>query len=171
MFFVLRHILAHGKRSPSEPTQRIGEQKGTKRHILVDGQGVLLNVVVTGANRHDFTQVETTLDNVVVTRPEPTPEKPQHLCADKGFDNQKARTAMEGRGYTPLVRSRGQERQGKASNPDHRARRWVVEARHSWINRFRKILVRFEKTDRGYLALVHLACAIITWRKAGVIYG
>jgi len=39
------------------------------------------------------------------------------------------------------------------------------------MNRFRKILVRFEKTDKGYLGLVHLACAIITWQKVGVIYG
>jgi putative transposase len=114
---------------------------------------------------------EKVLDNVVGTRPEPTPEEPQHLCADKGFDSQKARAAMDERGYTPHVRSRGEERQEKASNPNHRARRWVVEAYHSWMNRFRKILVRFEKSDRGYLALVHLACAIITWRKVDGIYG
>ena len=137
----------------------------------MDGRGTPLAVVVTGANRHDVTQVEKVLDNLVVTRPEPTAEEPQHLCADKGFDSRKARAAMEDRGYTPHVRSRGEERQEKASNPNHRTRRWVVEACHSWMNRFRKILVRFEKSDRGYLALVHLAYAIITWRKVGVIYG
>ena len=66
-------------------------------------------------------------------------------------------------------RSRGEKRQEKASNPGHRARRWVVEACHSWMNRFRKILVWFAKTDRNYFALVHLACAIISWRKVGTI--
>jgi putative transposase len=137
----------------------------------VDGRGTPLAVVVTGANRHDVTQVEIVLDNVAITRPEPTQEAPQHLCADKAFDSKDARTVMEIRGYTPHVRSRGEERVEKASIPGHRARRWVVEACHSWMNRFRKILVRFEKTDKSYLALVHLACAIITWRKVGVIYG
>jgi len=147
----------------ANPTDR--GKNGTKRHIQVDGRGVPLAVVINGTNRHDVTQMETVMDNVVASRPEPTPEKPQHLCADKGYDSQKTRKAMEDRGYAPHVRSRGEERQEKASNPDHRARRWVVEACHSWMNRFRKVLVRFEKTDRSYLALVHLACAIIAWRK------
>lgn len=137
----------------------------------MDGRGTPLAVVVTGANRHDVTQVEAVLGNVVVNRPEPTPQEPQHLCGDKAFDSEQAREVMRQRGYTPHVRSRGEERKEKASIPGHRARRWVVEACHSWLNRFRKILVRFEKTDRAYLGLVHLACAIITWRKVDVIYG
>ena len=137
----------------------------------MDGRGTPLAVVITGANRHDVTQVETVLDHVVGDHPDPTAEEPQHLCADKAYDSAQARKTIEGRGYTPHVRSRGEERQEKASNPDHRARRWVVEACHSWLNRFRKILVRFEKTDRAYLGLIHLACAIIAWRKTGVIYG
>jgi len=151
------------------PTDR--GKKGTKRHLLVDGRGTPLAVVITGANRHDVTQVEKVLDRVVGNRPEPTPEEPQHLCADKAYDSEQARGMIEERGYTPHVRSRGEERKEKASNPDHRARRWVVEACHSWLNRFRKILVRFEKTDRAYLGLLQLASAIITWKKAGVIYG
>jgi putative transposase len=154
-----------------EPIPRIGGKKGTKRHILVDARGTPLAVVVTGANRHDVTEVESVLDNVVVNRPKSTPQEPQHLCADKAFDSEQARTAMEDRDYTAHVRSRGEERLEKASMPGHRARRWVVEACHSWMNRFRKILIRFEKTDRSYLALVHLACAIIAWRKVGIIYG
>jgi hypothetical protein len=51
-------------------------------------------------------------------------------------------------------------------NPKHRARRWVVEVNHSWLNRFRKLLVRFEKTHRSYLALLMPGCAIIAFRKA-----
>jgi putative transposase len=151
------------------PTDR--GKKGTKRHILVDGRGAPLALVATGANRHDVTQTEAVLDGNIAQRPQPTEEHPQHLCADKAYDSRDARIAMEQRGYTPHVRSRGEERKEKIANPGHRARRWVVEACHSWMNRFRKILVRYEKTDASYLALVHLACAIITWRMAGVIYG
>jgi putative transposase len=144
---------------------------GTKRHLLVDGRGIPLAIVLTGANRHDVTQVEQVLDSIVVARPVATPESSQHLCADKAYDSNDAREAMIQRGYTPHVRSRGEERREKCSYPGYRARRWVVEACHSWMNRFRKILVRYEKTDLSYLALVNLACAIITWQKAVPIYG
>lgn len=47
----------------------------------------------------------------------------------------------------------------------------LVEAAHSWFNRFRKLLVRYEKLAESYEALVCLAAAIICWRKVGVIYG
>ena len=50
-----------------------------------------------------------------------------------------------------------------------KARRWVVEASHSWMNRFRKLLVRFEKLSSSYLGLLMLACAFIAFRKADVI--
>jgi len=139
--------------------------------VLTDGRGVPIALVVTGANRHDITQVEAVLDSIVPPRPEVTPEAPQNLCADKGYHGQDARQAMIARGYTPHVISRGEEKKQKQHTPGHRARRWVVEACHSWFNRFRKLLVRYEKTDDAYLGLLHLACAIIAWRKVGAIYG
>lgn len=59
----------------------------------------------------------------------------------------------------------------KKRNPRYRARRWVVERTHSWLNRFRKLLVRFEKTAVGYEALLELACALIAFRRVITIYG
>ena len=121
--------------------------------------------------------LEQTLESVVVERPAVSTEAPQHLCADAGYTGEPARRAMESHGYTPHVCSRNEEIQAKVQNPEHRARRWVVEVSHSWLNRFRKLLVRFEKTDRSYLALLMLGCAIIAFRKAGdpgksnIIYG
>jgi len=70
------------------------------------------------------------------------------------------------RGFVPHVRGRGE---GKAGNPGRKARRWVVEAAHSWMNRFRKLLVRFEKLNSSYLGLLMFACAFIAFRKGGVI--
>jgi putative transposase len=144
---------------------------GTKRHLLVDARGVPLSLVVTGANRHDVTQLEIVLDCLIVERPDVCLLRPQGLCADKGYDYPSARQAIAERCYTPHVRSRGEERAERAANPGYRARRWVVEACHSWLNRFRKILVRFEKTDASYEALLRLACAIIVWRRVSPIYG
>ncbi len=144
---------------------------GSKRHLLVDARGVPLSHVVTGANRHDVTQLEIVLDCMIVDRPDVSPAHPQGLCADKGYDYPSAVQAVADRLYTAHVRSRGEERAERAANPAYRARRWVVEACHSWLNRFRKILVRFEKTTASYEALLRLACAIVVWRRVRSIYG
>jgi len=93
------------------------------------------------------------------------------MCADKGYYGEPARLIIVKLEYIPHVKSRGVEHQELVSIPGYKARRWVVEACHSWLNRFRKIIIRYEKTDASYTALLHLACAIIAWRKIGVIYG
>jgi transposase len=123
---------------------------------------------VTGANRHDVTQLELVLDEIIIERPE---EVDQHLCADRGYDYPSARQAIISKRYIPHVKRRGEEIQQKKNNPNWKARRWVVEVSHSWFNRFRKILVRFEKLADTYLALLHMAAAIIAYRKAGFICG
>jgi putative transposase len=71
-------------------------------------------------------------------------------------------------GYTAHIRSRGEEGQEKAKVPGYRARRWVVERTHSWMNRFRRLLVRWEKKEPHYLALLHFALAWITFQAAGL---
>jgi len=136
--------------------------------LLVDEHGIPLSIVVTGANRHDVSQLEAVLDAIVVVRPEGAG---QHLCADKGYHGEPAREAIESRNYVPHVRQRGEETEAKKKIPGHKPRRWIVEVAHSWFNRFRKLLVRYEKLSETYEALLHLAAAIICWRKVGVIYG
>jgi len=136
--------------------------------LLVDGRGVPLSLVVTGANRHDSTQLELVLEEIVVDRPE---NVEQHLCADKAYDGRAALQVVVSKGYVPHVKTRGQEIREKKKNPSWKARRWVVETSHSWFNRFRKILVRYEKRSDTYMALLHMAAAIIAYRKAGFIYG
>ena len=69
------------------------------------------------------------------------------------------------------IKQRGEEIQEKKDNPEFKCRRWVVEVAHSWFNRFRKLLVRYEKLTETYEALLHMAAAIIAFRKAGFIYG
>jgi transposase len=145
-----------------------GGKKGSKRHLLVDGRGVPLSLVVTGANRHDVTQLELVLEEIIIDRPT---NIQQNLCADKAYDGQPALETIVSKGYVPHVKRRGEEIQEKKRNPQWKARRWVVEVSHSWFNRFRKILVRYEKLSDTYLALLHMAAAIITFRKVGVIYG
>lgn len=136
--------------------------------MLTEGQGIPIAVAVEGANRHDMKLVEPTLEGFMVPRPEPTPERPQHLCLDKGYDYPEVRELVAAWGYTGHIRSRGEERMQKGTVPGYRARRWVVERTHSWMNRFRRLLIRWEKGVANYVAMLHLACAWITYRAAGV---
>jgi transposase len=141
----------------------------------VDGRGVPLSIIVTGANRHDVSQLATVLDAIVVTRPEPADRRSKHLCADAGYTGALALRTIEEHGYIPHIRGRGEEAAAKRRHPKQRARRWVVEVAHSWFNRFRKLLVRYEKLERSFLGLNHLAAAIIAFRKVplaiNIIYG
>lgn len=115
-----------------------------------------------------MSQLELVLDEIVIERPD---DVEQHLCADKGYAGEPALQAMRDRHYLPHVKQRGEEIQEKKANPAYTARRWVVEVAHSWFNRFRKLLVRYEKLTETYEALLHLAAAIMAFRKAGIIYG
>ena len=125
-------------------------------------------LVVTGANRHDVSQLEAVLDSIVIERPDIF-EEPQHLCLDKGYTGEAALEIVVVRGFIPHSKSRGEEKKEQNKNPEYKARRWVVEAAHSWINRFRKLLVRFEKLTTSYLGLLMLACAFIAFRNANII--
>lgn len=151
-----------GEATGRNPTDR-GKQ-GVKRSLLSDGRGVPLAVAVEGANRHDMKLVGPTLYQIAIARPAPTEEQPQNLSMDKGYDYEPVRELLEQWGYTAHIRSRGEEKQQKQTVPGYRARRWVVERSHSWLNRFRALLIRWEKQVDNYLALLHLACAFITLR-------
>lgn len=141
----------------------IGEKMGTKRSILTDQNGIPLSVILDGANRHDIKLLEATLDAIIILRPERNEDYPQNLCLDAGYTG--SNEIVEKHEYIAHIRPRGEEKKEKERNPDFKTRRWVVEVTHSFFNRFRKLLVRFEKKSVNYLALVQFACAIIVWRK------
>ena len=143
--------------------------------MLVDGRGVPLSLVVTGANRHDVSQLEAVLDAIVVKRPRPPKRRSKHLCADAGYTGTPALAIIVKHGYIPHVKGRGQEANELKRDPKKKARRWVGEVAHSWFNRFRKLLVRYEKLERSFLALNHLAASIMAFRKikldVNIMYG
>jgi len=67
-------------------------------------------------------------------------------------------------GYIAHIKARGEEAKELKKSILKKARRWVVERTHSWMNKFRGILIRWSKKAENYLAMLHLACGIITWR-------
>jgi putative transposase len=93
------------------------------------------------------------------------PDTEQHLCLDKGYDAPVIGRTVRRRGYIPHIRARGEER--RACRRGTRPRRWVVERTHSWFNRCRRLLTRWEKKAENYLALVQFAAVLIVWRLTG----
>jgi len=129
---------------------------------------VPIGLAVAGANRHDMKLVRPTLESIVVERPQPTIEQGQNLCLDKGYDYDEVRAIVAEFGFTAHIRSRGEEAKAIAQEAGFKARRWVVERTHSWMNRFRRILVRWEKKPENYLAFLHFTCALIAYRASGL---
>jgi transposase len=129
---------------------------------------VPLAVAVAGANRHDMKLVRVTREQIVVVRPTPTAEQPHGLCLDKGYDYDEVRATVAEFGFTAHIRSRGEEAQALKREAGARARRWVVERAHSWLNRFRRLLIRWDKKAENYLGFLHFACALLAFRAAGL---
>jgi putative transposase len=126
---------------------------------------------VSGANTHDVKLLDETLDGIVTERPKQSRKSRQHLCADKGYAGEPADKSIRQHEYIPHVRQRGEEIVAMKRDPKCRPRRWVVERTHSWLNRFRKLLVRYEKYEDNYEGLLELACALIAFRQTIVICG
>lgn len=156
-----------GEETGKNPTDR--GKLGTKRSVLTDGQGVPLGIAVSGANVHDKRLVQDTIESIPVPRPEPTKQEPQNMLQDKGYDFPDVRELVAAYGYTAHIPMRGTDPTKRKNLPGYRSRRWVVERTHSWFNRFRRLLIRWEKKSANYKAFLHLACAWVTYRAAGVL--
>jgi len=137
----------------------------------VDARGVPLSLIGSGANVHDSKLLGPTLGAIVYPRPAPCDGGQETLCADAGYVGYPALVTSRKRNYQLHLKTRRQEVQEKQADPSHRARRWVVERTHSWLNRFRKLLVSFEKSEASYTALLSLDAALICWRQTLAIYG
>ena len=156
-----------GGKTGANPTDR--GKRGVKRSLLTEAQGVPVGLAVDGANRHDMKLVRATVDSLPVPRPAPSPEHPQGMCLDKGYDFAEVRRTLEEFGFTAHIRSRGEEAQAIKREAGFKARRWVVERTHGWLNRFRRILVRWDKYPANYIAFLHFACALIALRAAELL--
>ena len=118
---------------------------------------------------HDVKLLAATLDQVVMESPRSAEQR--NLCADAGYKGVPAWNTVVLRNYQPHIQQRREEAYLKRTVPGYKARRRVVERTHSWLNRFRKLLVSFEKTEASYVALLSLAAAMICWRQTISIYG
>src|SRR5918994_1868827 len=116
----------HGGR-PGRPQSHRPREKGVQRSLIVEADGGPLGAAMAGANVHDTKLLAATLEAIVVERPQPTAEAPQHLCLDKGYDNPTGYETVAAYQYTPHIRRIGEERLDATGKRRYPARRWVVE--------------------------------------------
>ena len=145
-----------GEKTGKNPTDR-GKQ-GTKRHLVVDKEGIPLAILLTAANVNETTMLEQTVDAIEpIKRPRGRPRKrPDKLHADKGYESRKNKRALRQRGITPRIARKGIESKAKLGQY-----RWVIERTHSWLNRFRRLKVRYERRADIHEAFLKLGCALI----------
>lgn len=139
-------------------------KSGTKRSVLTDGRGAPLALVATGANTPDKTVALETLDATAVPRPQKVVYRVHHLCLDKGYDYEDVIEGVLGREYILHGKKRGEADKPIDKKKRHPARRWVVERTHAWTNKFRRLLVRWERKTENYEAMIHLAFVLILYR-------
>src|SRR5437763_10284710 len=130
-----------------------------------DAASAAFGGAASGANRHDVKLLVATLDGRVIARRETDGAHSPHLCLDAAYDADWVRDEAHRRGYQDHIHSRGAEKAEKTLTPGYRARRWVVERTHSWLNRSRRLLVRWEKKTQNYMAFLQLACAQLIFSK------
>jgi putative transposase len=137
-----------------------------KRSLLVEATGRPLAMVIAGANVHDTKLLAATLDAIVVQRPQPTMERPQHLCLDLGYDNPTGAEAVTSHRYIAHLR-----RIGKESSTSPSGSRASRRAAGSWSARWRscpsvgRLLIRYDKHAANFLALLQFACALLWFRR------
>lgn len=134
---------------------------GSKHHLLTDAHGTPLAVRLTGANRHDVTQLLSLVDAIPpVQGPVGRPRhRPDRLQGDRAYDSDPHRQRLRDCGITPvLARRRTPHGSGLG------VFRWVVERTIAWLHQFRRLRVRDERRDDIHEAFLHLGCALICWK-------
>ncbi|WP_091216539.1 IS5 family transposase [Geodermatophilus siccatus] len=150
-----------GELTGPNPTDR--GKAGSKYHLLVDAHGLPLNVLVSGANRHDSMLVEPILDTMPAIkrggRGHPR-RRPLKLHGDKGYDNPRVRRYLRRRGITARI-----ARIGRDSSVRLGRHRWVVERTLGWLLAYKRLALRYDRTATTINALVRLAVTLICARR------
>ena len=158
--------LAGSQKVGKNPTDR--GKLGVKHSALTDTNGIPIGITTAPANWHDSRLLISTIESIPIRRPRPTRAHPQHMCLDKAFDSAAIRNVLSLHEFVPHIRKIGEQKLQLPTGGHSKPRRWVVERAHSWFNRKRAILVRWEKDPINYEALLHADAALICLHKLGV---
>ncbi|WP_367574298.1 IS5 family transposase [Streptomyces griseoaurantiacus] len=158
------HVRAPKRGIHTGPSPVDRGRAGSKHHLITDGHGTPLAVLLTGGNRNDVTQLLPLLDAIPpvrgrVGRPR---RKPASLFADRGYDHDIYRDQVSARGIVPAI-----ARRGTLHGTGLGTYRWVVERSFAWLHGFRRLRIRWERRADIHEAFLKLACCLITHRQLG----
>jgi|Laugrefa1bdmlbdn_1035148.scaffolds.fasta_scaffold28018_1 putative transposase len=134
---------------------------GTKRSIIVEGSGIPIGYALDAGNRHDSKLFEASIRSIPLFLLQPY-YKEMHL--DSAYDSKTIQTILFNFYYIPRI-SRNKRRSKQLVGLKTEKKRWIVESTHSWMNRFRRLLIRFEKSAQNYIALMQFAFSIIIFNR------
>lgn len=148
-----------GEKTGPNPTDR--RKPGSKHHVLTDAQGIPLSDTLTGANRHDVTQLLTLVDSIppVPGKVGHPKQRPDELYADRAYDSEKHRDQLRQRGIEPHLARRNQEHGSGLG-----VFRWVSERTLGWLHNFRRLRTRFDRRADIHHAFLKIAEAVICSR-------
>ena len=150
-----------GAKTGPNPTDR--GKNGSKRHLIVDGQGIPLAIEHTAANVHDSEMAIALVDAIpAIKQPRGRPRKrPDELLADRAYDaEEKIRQPLRKRKIEPLIAKRNTEHGSGLGKF-----RYVVEAAFDWLFNQRRLRVRYERRDDIHQAFLIIGCFLICWRR------
>ncbi len=155
-----RHICAGKKRGPKVGKTKRG--KGTKLMVIADATGLPLAVHTSSASPHEVTLVEATLDETV------TLGRPKRLIGDRAYDSDPLDCLLAKQGVELIAPHKSNRK--RAVTQDGRAlrrykRRWKVERLFAWLNKFKRVLTRWDRCADRYTGFVHLAFSMILLRR------
>jgi transposase len=140
--------------------------------VLTEGKGVPLAAIISEANRTDMKKLAALLDAVVMERPSAHEDHgetvEEHLTLDRGYDYDVCRAEATTRGYSVHIPPKASATPPVPPPGDperYPARHWVVEVCHAWLNRFRRLLIRWDKQATNYLGFIELAICLLIYRK------
>ena len=125
---------------------------------LSDGSSVPLALHTESASPHEITLVEATLASAFLK------EKPKRLIGDKAYDSDPLDEALKERGIEMIAPHRKNRKKKKTQDGRklrRYKRRWKIERLFTWLQNFRRLVVRYEYKDEDFLGMTQLGCIII----------
>jgi transposase len=150
---------------PGEPADHaLGRSQGgfgTKVHVVSDGQGRPLGVVLTPGQRHESVVFEEVMDTVAVPQPgRPAKRRPRRVAGDKAYSAQRIRRWLRSHGIGAVIPTKEDQRRRRFDKGRYKGRN-VVERLIGWLKERRRLATRFEKLAVNFLAMIKLA--MILW--------
>lgn len=133
---------------------------GTKKHICVDQNGVVIGISVSGANRHDNTMVQATINGIAA----PLKHERIIFAADSAYDAKNTREFLKKKGFVPLISINKRKSKNTETNKISSRHRWIIERTHSHLNKWRGIFTRWNNKVENYVAAIQIAATFYTLR-------